>query len=380
MEQASSSDELVEVAPWDIRFSQVSIPVYFDHPHEEEKLDEAVDLILNKQLFASDFPLMRVIMIKNEIWTANNRRLWVFRKAGVTKVSVIVHSRYSENENHRFLSSNLYKRLSSSEFYPRLRGECRSEFVHQLRLKLKVSSDVNDQVPDGTSPPMASTSTVSSQSTLVDSDRSRVETMHPKELLFPRQRRNRRRRTCGKDTQVESAPRSADALFTDMHTNNAASSGHEGSIKKDKLAVRKSARIPSRVQPQIHGHKVYGNLIDINSGNAVAGRPLKSENTKSKAAAGSNEQSSSMNLDPAVQEIRNSNFEFLASIEEILEAEKMEDLYFDLLGPTDTFIVRGAMMFQHAGGTGPRISDCFVFPRTIRPLSPDEYLHILSRQ
>ncbi|KAL2652821.1 hypothetical protein R1flu_020949 [Riccia fluitans] len=126
----SCSSEVVRASPADIRFSQESIPVCFDHPHEEDRLDKAVDLIVNNRLAASDFPHMNVVLMDNRLWTLNNRRLWVFRKAGVTDVFVNVIRRYQDEPHRdRFLGSNLHKILSQKQFYPWLREECRSEVI-----------------------------------------------------------------------------------------------------------------------------------------------------------------------------------------------------------------------------------------------------------
>ncbi|KAL2611187.1 hypothetical protein R1flu_022879 [Riccia fluitans] len=126
----SCNSELIRANPADIRFSQESIPVCFDYPHEEDRLDKAVDLIINNRLAASDFPPMSVVLVEDRLWTLNNRRLWVFRKAGVTDVFVsVIRRSHDESQWDHFLESNLHKVLSPRQFYPWLREECHSEFT-----------------------------------------------------------------------------------------------------------------------------------------------------------------------------------------------------------------------------------------------------------
>ncbi|KAL2613946.1 hypothetical protein R1flu_025638 [Riccia fluitans] len=280
MEKWSSSNEIVIAVPEDIRFSQDSIRVYFDYPHENGRLDEAVDLILRQKVFASDFPPMRVVVLRNQMWTLNNRTLWVFRKARVSEVSVIVHRRYDNNERRRFLESNLYQLLSPSQFFPRLREDCRSEFdnqphIHTRGLEVEVPSEVThllgDPNPSSRGIVPSNSRTMSSQSSFTDSDLT--ESMHPKELLVPRRRRDNKRKIQNwMEARDKSPPESSKGHFSDESTKSTyISSGREESVKRDK-ATGRSARNGSRSGSRVELHhdeekrssagSVEGNLLE----------------------------------------------------------------------------------------------------------------------
>ena len=83
------SYEIVKVDPKDLRFTQDSIGSNFQKPYRYLSLEEARENIERGVMKSEDFPPIGVY--KDEqgmMWSKDNRRLWVFRKAGLTSVSI----------------------------------------------------------------------------------------------------------------------------------------------------------------------------------------------------------------------------------------------------------------------------------------------------
>ena len=65
------------ISPYEIKFSLEKAPHCFD---DGQKLDKLIDLLKKKKIHQIDFPLMRVVMFSEEIYTLNNRRLFCFQQ------------------------------------------------------------------------------------------------------------------------------------------------------------------------------------------------------------------------------------------------------------------------------------------------------------
>jgi len=113
-----------EVSPGSLRFTQLDIAAHFQKPYQDTTIEEAVTMILGGVKAPSDFGKLRVVRYDGEFWSLDNRRLWVFRKAGVDTVTVC------ESEDHatipRFQAilhdPQLMNKLRSENFLPRVRG------------------------------------------------------------------------------------------------------------------------------------------------------------------------------------------------------------------------------------------------------------------
>ena len=81
--------QMVHVNPNDVRFTQRSIASHFSNEYERFTLEEAREKIQTGSMMASDFPPLQVCQDDNgTFWSKDNRRLWVFRMAGVTRAAV----------------------------------------------------------------------------------------------------------------------------------------------------------------------------------------------------------------------------------------------------------------------------------------------------
>eukprot|EP01018_Ginkgo_biloba_P033965 Gb_01383 [translate_table: standard] len=119
----------IEVCPEDLRFTQDSIKNRFRPPYQSLRVDDAVERIQKKVLSANEFTTMNVVKERGVLWSLDNRRLWVFRKAGVSVVNVnLVSPNYSPRsvEFFRTLEPYLERRYSSRSYYPRVRGAIRA--------------------------------------------------------------------------------------------------------------------------------------------------------------------------------------------------------------------------------------------------------------
>jgi len=81
--------------PSDLRFTKSSIPSNFSKPYQDFSLVEALDEIQRGSMEPSDFPTISVYRDEKGIqWSKDNRRLWVFRKAGLTRIEVKYTSKW----------------------------------------------------------------------------------------------------------------------------------------------------------------------------------------------------------------------------------------------------------------------------------------------
>ncbi|OAE20557.1 hypothetical protein AXG93_3873s1150 [Marchantia polymorpha subsp. ruderalis] len=117
----------LRACPDDIRFTQEALDSNFEPPHAGRRLDDTVDLILCDRLSWKDIPPLRVILVGNRLWTLDNRRLWVFRKAKVARIVVRLQGRFDDKSNP-FFRSHCYRVMIPQDFFPQVRGVCRTEF------------------------------------------------------------------------------------------------------------------------------------------------------------------------------------------------------------------------------------------------------------
>eukprot|EP01018_Ginkgo_biloba_P037764 Gb_35121 [translate_table: standard] len=136
------------VCPDNLRFTQDSIACKFRPPYDQVRIDDAAERIQKGVLSASQFRMMNVVRHNGILWCFDNRRLWVFRKAGVKSVTVnIAASDYCERSElfFRNLDVGLEHCYSSPWFYPRVRGRVRTNFEvskpSNVEGKLRSSSD-----------------------------------------------------------------------------------------------------------------------------------------------------------------------------------------------------------------------------------------------
>jgi hypothetical protein len=127
--------------PDDLRFTQDSIAIKFRYPYDHLRIDDAVEQIQQGLLTASEITPMNVVRYNGILWSLDNRRLWVFRRARVQKVTVnIVSSSYSQRSLTFFMSldDQLERTYSSPLYYPRVRGTVRSSIFTRVRVSSAV--------------------------------------------------------------------------------------------------------------------------------------------------------------------------------------------------------------------------------------------------
>ena len=114
---------MVYVDPSDVRFTQRSIANHFSDAYEAFSLEEAQDRIERGWMRASDFPPIQVYRDENgTLWSQNNRRLWVFRKAAITRVEV----KLFVNPFFRLPPSGAQREeMARPQYFPLLRGSRR---------------------------------------------------------------------------------------------------------------------------------------------------------------------------------------------------------------------------------------------------------------
>ncbi|GLJ09099.1 hypothetical protein SUGI_0101780 [Cryptomeria japonica] len=117
------------VCPDNLRFTQDSIKNRFKKPYEYQSIDETVDQIGNNQLSPAVLMPLRVVQHKSVLWSLDNRRLWVLRKAGVPTVKVIWVQKNVNRRSEDFFSSLsdplLERQYSSADYFPHVRGSSR---------------------------------------------------------------------------------------------------------------------------------------------------------------------------------------------------------------------------------------------------------------
>ncbi|GLJ14298.1 hypothetical protein SUGI_0230240 [Cryptomeria japonica] len=118
------SFEEVNVNRQEVRFSQDSISRNFTKSYETIPKPSSLTVVLQQMekglIKASDFPPIEVYKDENGIiWSNDNRKLWVFRKAGLTSVPAKLSStplfRAPPPPEKR-------EKISCSEYFPVVRG------------------------------------------------------------------------------------------------------------------------------------------------------------------------------------------------------------------------------------------------------------------
>ncbi|KAH9319118.1 hypothetical protein KI387_020887, partial [Taxus chinensis] len=91
----SSPHSLVDVDPNQVRFTQSSIASHFSDKHGKgTSLSDASNQLKSGELTPSDFPPIRVSKDASGVMQSHdNRRLWVYREAGMTNVKAEVVSK-----------------------------------------------------------------------------------------------------------------------------------------------------------------------------------------------------------------------------------------------------------------------------------------------
>lgn len=79
--------------PWEIRFTHDSISCTFRNGNDILEVAEALS---RGFIDVHDFPPITVGFHRGKWWSADNRRLWVFREAGLNSVPVIVDHDHPE--------------------------------------------------------------------------------------------------------------------------------------------------------------------------------------------------------------------------------------------------------------------------------------------
>lgn len=120
------SDQLVPLDPNNLRFTQDSIAKNVHLKNKLISVEDARDRIMNGSLKADDFPPIQVYPEKPSgiTWSKDNRRLWVFRKAGLTSISVkILDKPFPRIPDQGTTDREQWAR---PDYFPRVRGadEC----------------------------------------------------------------------------------------------------------------------------------------------------------------------------------------------------------------------------------------------------------------
>jgi len=145
------SEGMITVNPKDLRFTQDSIAVCFQSPHENWRIDEAVDMIVSKKLSPESFPMLSVVRYQGTLWSLDNRRLWVFRKAHVVRITVLLDPHFESHPRIVNLKSDrsLMARWSCESYFPRVRGKVRQyidqrekvrQYIDQQKLQLPAAA------------------------------------------------------------------------------------------------------------------------------------------------------------------------------------------------------------------------------------------------
>ncbi|BBN10614.1 hypothetical protein MPTK1_5g05040 [Marchantia polymorpha subsp. ruderalis] len=121
--QEPSTQRLIRAVPDDIRFSESVISSHCSLPFEGLTLQEAVELVRSGEMDKSDFPIMKVLSVENQLWSLDNETLWVLRKARVISVIVNIVGLFTDPMKSPFYVENLYPHMSLYQFFPRLRRQ-----------------------------------------------------------------------------------------------------------------------------------------------------------------------------------------------------------------------------------------------------------------
>ena len=116
-----------EVHPSDLRFTQDSIRVTFKAPFDSTRIDDAVDKIISGEWTASTFACICVVEVDGVLFSLDNRRLWVFRKAALSNITVKLEKADFCHPRLQAFTDNpgTLKMMKSESFFPRVRGKVR---------------------------------------------------------------------------------------------------------------------------------------------------------------------------------------------------------------------------------------------------------------
>nr|ADE76795.1 unknown [Picea sitchensis] len=117
--------QIVDVDPKDLRFTQTSIGSKFQSPYRHIFVERARENIEKGLMKSDEFPPIEVYKDEQGImWSKDNRRLWVFRKAGLTSVSVkLLDSPFSRMPP----AGPEREEMAAQDYFPEVRGG-----VHQV--------------------------------------------------------------------------------------------------------------------------------------------------------------------------------------------------------------------------------------------------------
>ncbi|CAM6081547.1 unnamed protein product [Calypogeia fissa] len=112
----------MKVDPTDIRFTQESISLCFQHPYRHFSIREAVRRISRNKMRPDEFPSIRVIISYNGwLWSLDNRRLWVFRFARCRSISVQLVKRMHPRLQDVISNPDLLCMMQGADFFPKVR-------------------------------------------------------------------------------------------------------------------------------------------------------------------------------------------------------------------------------------------------------------------
>ncbi len=157
------TEGMIRVNPKDLRFTQDSIAVYFQSPHEDWRIDDTVDMIVSKKLSPKRFPMLSVVRYEGLLWSLDNRRLWVFRKAQVLKITVLLDPDFESRRRIVNLKSDrsLMARWSCESYFPTVRGKVR-QYIHRQKLQLPAAAPLGS--PDSETRPRLTPASTSPRS------------------------------------------------------------------------------------------------------------------------------------------------------------------------------------------------------------------------
>jgi hypothetical protein len=114
------------VHPSDLRFTQDNIRVTFQAPFDSTRIDDAVDMIISGEWTASTCACICVVEVDGVLFSLDNRRLWVFRKAALRSITVKLKKAKFNHPRLQFMSNpGTLKTMKSESFFPRVRGKVR---------------------------------------------------------------------------------------------------------------------------------------------------------------------------------------------------------------------------------------------------------------
>ncbi|CAM6083977.1 unnamed protein product [Calypogeia fissa] len=111
----------MQVDPADIRFTQDSISLYFQHPYSHFSIRQAVREISEETMSPDEFPPIRVRYYNECLWSTDNRRLWVFRFARCTRISVLLVSKIHPRLKEVISDPGLLCMMEQADFFPKVR-------------------------------------------------------------------------------------------------------------------------------------------------------------------------------------------------------------------------------------------------------------------